>query len=65
MDRVEHGFVDGTEFAGDDDRLSATRVSQATLAVASRARKASRMASEIWSASLSGWPSATDSEVNK
>jgi hypothetical protein len=42
-------------------RLSATRVSQATLALGSRSRKASRMASEIWSASLSGWPSETDS----
>src|SRR5690348_1837826 len=26
---------------------------------------ASRMASEIWSAILSGWPSVTDSEVNR
>jgi hypothetical protein len=26
---------------------------------------ASRMASEIWSATLSGWPSDTDSDVNK
>src|SRR5262245_57621134 len=26
---------------------------------------ASRTASEIWSASLSGWPSVTDSEVNR
>jgi hypothetical protein len=26
---------------------------------------ASRIASEIWSATLSGWPSETDSEVNR
>src|SRR5437868_4889093 len=39
--------------------------SHATRASGSLARMASRMASEIWSASLSGWPSATDSEVNR
>src|SRR5512132_4553389 len=42
-----------------------TRVSQATRPVASCARMASRTASEIWSAILSGWPSVTDSDVNK
>src|SRR6476661_3406327 len=42
-----------------------TRVSQATLEVGSWRRYSSRMASEIWSATLSGWPSETDSEVNR
>src|SRR6184192_4592892 len=40
-----------------------TRVSHATRAAASLAMMASRTASEIWSAILSGWPSVTDSEV--
>ncbi len=39
------------------------RVSQATRDSGSWARMASRIASEIWSAILSGWPSETDSEV--
>src|SRR5436309_5249624 len=42
-----------------------TRVSQATLPMGSSAMIASRTASEIWSASLSGCPSVTDSEVNR
>ena len=46
-------------------RPVAVRVSQATRLVVSSARQASRIASEIWSAILSGWPSVTDSEVNK
>src|SRR2546430_8176001 len=46
-------------------RPVAVRVSQATRLVVSSVRQASRMASEIWSAILSGWPSVTDSEVNK
>src|SRR6059036_1301063 len=41
-----------------------TRVSHATRAAGSLAMMASRTASEIWSAILSGWPSVTDSEVN-
>src|SRR5947209_8158532 len=41
-----------------------TIASHATRASGSFARMASRMASEIWSASLSGWPSVTDSDVN-
>jgi hypothetical protein len=41
-----------------------SRVSQATRPRGSSSRIASRMASEIWSAILSGWPSVTDSEVN-
>src|ERR1700719_4600197 len=45
-------------------RPVAVRVSQATRLDGSSARHASRMASEIWSAILSGWPSVTDSEVN-
>ena len=40
-------------------------VSQATWASGSWAMWASRMASEIWSAILSGWPSDTDSDVNR
>src|SRR5688572_28741413 len=42
-----------------------TSVSQATRALGSLARIASRMASEIWSATLSGWPIETDSLVNR
>src|SRR5690554_1454875 len=42
-----------------------TMVSHATRAPLSWARMASRTASEIWSAILSGWPSETDSEVNR
>src|SRR5512143_2569842 len=40
-------------------------VSQATRASGSSRMIASRMASEIWSHILSGWPSVTDSEVNR
>ena len=40
-----------------------TIVSQATRAIGSSARIASRIESEIWSAILSGWPSVTDSDV--
>src|SRR5260370_29373735 len=40
-------------------------VSQATGGSGSLARSASRMGSEIWSATLSGWPSVTDSDVNR
>src|SRR5262245_56826466 len=40
-----------------------TNVSQATRLCGSSASMASRTASEIWSAILSGWPSVTDSEV--
>src|SRR6267154_4578329 len=43
----------------------AVKVSQATRLPGSSARQASRIASEIWSAILSGWPSVTDSDVNK
>jgi hypothetical protein len=42
-----------------------TNVSQATFESASNAKKLSINASEIWSATLSGCPSLTDSEVNK
>src|SRR5690606_23082660 len=41
------------------------RVSAATRDFGSCARRASRTASETWSATLSGWPSETDSEVNR
>src|SRR3954463_1041868 len=40
-------------------------VSTATRLRGSCARSASRMPSLIWSAILSGWPSVTDSEVNR
>ena len=42
-----------------------TKVSQATRLNLSCARSPSRMPSETWSATLSGWPSLTDSEVNR
>src|SRR5215216_780599 len=42
-----------------------TRHSQATLPVGSSAMTASSTPSEIWSQTLSGWPSVTDSEVNR
>jgi hypothetical protein len=42
-----------------------TNVSQATFDSGSNAKKLSISASEIWSATLSGCPSDTDSEVNK
>src|SRR5512141_1595468 len=40
-------------------------VSQATRPVGSSANTASRTVSETWSATLSGWPSVTDSEVKR
>ena len=43
----------------------AIRVSQATRPVGSSFITASRTPSEIWSQTLSGWPSVTDSEVNR
>src|SRR5438874_5747905 len=46
-------------------RSVVTRVSQATRLVGSAARQWSRMASLIWSATLSGWPMDTDSLVNR
>src|ERR687898_1477110 len=42
-----------------------TSVSQATRPVGSSRITASRTPSEIWSQILSGWPSVTDSEVNR
>src|SRR5687767_4638307 len=42
-----------------------TRVSQATRALGSLVKIASRIASEIWSATLSGWPIETDSLVKR
>ena len=42
-----------------------TRVSQATRPFGSSFMTASSTPSEIWSATLSGWPSVTDSEVNR
>src|ERR1700688_2251830 len=42
-----------------------TSVSHATRPVGSSVSTASSTASEIWSAILSGWPSVTDSEVNR
>src|SRR5919108_2802846 len=42
-----------------------TSVSQATRPVGSSDMTASSTPSEIWSAILSGWPSVTDSDVNR
>src|SRR5262245_24443728 len=42
-----------------------TSVSQATRPYGSSRMTASRTPSEIWSATLSGWPSVTDSDVNR
>src|SRR3954452_22768367 len=42
-----------------------TSVSHATRAYGSSAKIASSTPSEIWSATLSGWPSVTDSEVKR
>jgi hypothetical protein len=42
-----------------------TSVSQATRPLGSSVRTASRTESEIWSATLSGCPSVTDSEVKE
>src|SRR6266567_1909360 len=42
-----------------------TSVSQATRPLGSCFMTSSRTASEIWSAILSGWPSVTDSDVNR
>ncbi len=42
-----------------------TAVSQATRAAESCASMPSRIASETWSQTLSGWPSVTDSEVRR
>ena len=44
---------------GQLNRLSSRGAARATL------EKASDHPSEIWSATLSGWPSVTDSEVNR
>src|SRR5665213_104872 len=45
--------------------LVLTRLSSAMPSLTSFSMKASRIASEIWSETLSGWPSETDSEVNR
>src|SRR5579862_4890472 len=42
-----------------------TSVSHATRPYGSSASTASSTVSEIWSAILSGWPSVTDSDVNR
>jgi hypothetical protein len=42
-----------------------TRVSHATRPLGSSVRTASRTESEIWSATLSGCPSVTDSDVKE
>src|SRR3954462_8836575 len=46
-------------------RPVAVNVSAATRLYGSCSRQASRIASDTWSAILSGWPSVTDSEVNR
>ena len=58
-------LLDG-DFAGDDnDSPVVTSVSQPTRPMGSWVSTVSSTASEIWSAILSGWPSVTDSEVNR
>src|SRR5256885_8576324 len=47
------------------DRPVVHNVSAATLDLGSCAKMASSTESEIWSATLSGWPSDTDSDVNR
>ena len=53
------------DFAGEDDAIGRGHglAGDARLRVLDRNR--STIASEIWSATLSGWPSETDSEVNR
>jgi hypothetical protein len=60
---VDHGA--GGDLAGDDDEAGLDHGLAGDAAAGSCARIASRMASEIWSQILSGWPSVTDSEVNR
>ena len=55
----------GGDFAGDDDQAGAGEGLTGDAAGRVFTQAASRMASEIWSAILSGWPSVTDSEVNR
>ncbi len=57
----------GSDFAGDDHQSGRgeSLAGGTTRLKESSVRRASRIASEIWSAILSGWPSVTDSEVNK
>ena len=60
---IDIGF--GSDFSGDDYEAGGGEGFAGYAAGASSARQASRIASEIWSAILSGWPSVTDSEVNR
>ena len=55
----------GGDLAGDDAMPVVTRTSQATRPLGSCSSTASRTASEIWSAILSGCPSVTDSDVKR
>src|SRR5690348_622384 len=68
VDRTMSGtdtYVDVVISPATQARPVVTSVSQATRAVGSSSRMASRTASEIASATLSGCPSVTDSEVKR
>ncbi len=58
-------YVDVVISPSTSTRPVVVAASQATRASGSSRRIASRMASEIWSHILSGWPSVTDSDVNR
>src|SRR3569833_4407586 len=58
-------YVDVVSSPATHARPVVTSVSHATRALGSSARIAARMASEMASATLSGWPSVTDSEVKR
>jgi hypothetical protein len=60
---VQHALA--ADFAGQHDKLRRRQVSQAMRASGSLDRNRSTIASEIWSATLSGWPSETLSEVKR
>jgi hypothetical protein len=55
----------GGDLAGDHHQAGGHQGLAGHPAAGSWARMASSTASEIWSATLSGWPSETDSEVNR
>ena len=55
----------GGDFAGHDGQVGGDQRFAGHAAVGSALRQWSRIASLIWSATLSGWPMETDSLVNK
>ena len=64
-DRLEVDVGVGRDLAEDEHEPGRGRRLARDARVGSSRRIASRMASEIWSHILSGWPSVTDSEVNR